>query len=87
MKELSVSRLHKELGRLIEQGHGRKKVHIDKSSFHHRLEDDGVVMLPVCAIQVSRIGVSDGDGFAAVTKRGMERTTEVAVLVGDERRA
>lgn len=44
---MTVSRLHKQLSELIAAGHGRKPVCINKRTFNHQLERDGVVIMPV----------------------------------------
>ena len=42
---MQVRTLYALLGQLIEQGHGRKPVCINKRTFNHVLEDDGAVIV------------------------------------------
>ena len=79
----TVARLHRELGKLIEQGHGRKPVQINKQSFHHILEDDGVVIMDIVAIEGPRwITEADDDGGTKWNRDGSEAGRRVVVLKG-----
>lgn len=79
----TVARLHKELGKLIEQGHGRKPVQINKQSFQHVLEDDGVVIMDIKAIEGPRwITEADDDGGTKWNRDGSEAGRRVVVLKG-----
>lgn len=79
----TVARLHKELAKLIEQGHGRKPVQINKASFRHILEDDGAVILDIHAIEGPVwIPVCDGDGGTKWNRDGTESGSRVVVLKG-----
>jgi hypothetical protein len=79
----TVARLHRELGKLIEQGHGRKPVQINKQSFHHVLEDDGVVIMDIEAIEGPRwITEADDDGGTKWNRDGSEAGRRVVVLKG-----
>lgn len=79
----TVARLHKELGKLIEQGHGRKPVQINKQSFQHVLEDDGVVIMDIKAIEGPRwITEADDDGGTKWNRDGSEAGRRVVVLNG-----
>ncbi len=79
---MTISKLHKLLGRLIAEGHGRKTVDINKRTFQHPLESDGVCIMPVEAIELKNYGVSDDDGGSKVTSRGVEVTQTSLVLSG-----
>lgn len=80
----TVARLHKELGKLIEQGHGRKPVQINKQSFHHILEDDGAVIMDIEAIEGPKwIPLIDADGGTKWNRDGTESGYRVVVLSGD----
>lgn len=84
----TVARLHKELGKLIEQGHGRKPVHINKQSFHHILEDEGVVIMDIESIEGPRwIPISDDDGGTKWNRDGTEAGMRVVILRGDASQA
>jgi hypothetical protein len=79
----TVARLHKELGKLIEQGHGRKPAQINKQSFQHILEDDGVVIMNIEAIEGPRwITEADDDGGTKWNRDGSEAGRRVVVLKG-----
>lgn len=60
---ITIGRLHKLLSRMIEQGHARKKVCINKASFSHPLEGDGAVILDVETVQIESYPMLDDDGF------------------------
>lgn len=80
---ITVARLHKALTALIEQGHGRKPVCIDKSTFHHPLEGDGAVVLEVESVAgPAWISMSDDDGGAKLNGDGTESGRHVVVLKG-----
>lgn len=80
---MNVNQLHKALGALIEQGHGRKPVCINKRSFHHPLETDGAVILGVKAVTgPSFIVMTDDDGGTKFNKDGTESGSYTVVLEG-----
>lgn len=81
-KTMTVSRLHKILGEMIKNGCGRRPVCIDKSSFYHPLERDGVLILDVTEANPDTIWIADDDGFKATNKDGSEKTKKVFVLGG-----
>ena len=79
----TVARLHKELGKLIEQGHGRKPVQINKATFHNPLEDDGAVIMDIHTIEGPVwIPVCDDDGGTKWNRDGTESGSRVVVLKG-----
>lgn len=82
---MKVRTLHKLLTNMIYAGHGHKPVVINKSTFKHPLESDGVVMLDVRGAEVSVITIADGDGFTIENKDGSERGKIVVMLFGDEK--
>lgn len=82
-REMTVNQLHKALGKLIEQGHARTKVHINKPTFTHNLEGDGCVILPVYHVLVSVDNVIDDDGGTKVRKDGRECYMTSVVLCGN----
>lgn len=79
----TVKALHKRLGKLIDEGHGRKIVCIDKSSFQHNLETDGCVILEVSGLGVKWVPTMDGDGGTAYRSDGYEAGRTMLVLAGD----
>ncbi len=79
----TVARLHKELGKLIEQGHGRKPVQINKQSFQHILEDDGVVIMDITSIDGPLwITEADDDGDTKWNRDGTEAGRRAVILKG-----
>lgn len=80
---LTINRLHKLLSEMIAEGHGRRSVCIDKSTFTHNLEEDGCVILEVCRAKVLTYRRIDDDGGTALRADGTERTITGAVLIGD----
>lgn len=82
----TVARLHKHLGELIAEGHGRKPVCVDKSTFGHPLEEDGAVILDVAHVGPVRwIGMADDDGGTKVNKDGTEAGRYVIIISGNDR--
>lgn len=62
IRGFTVNQLHKRLGKLIEQGEGRRYVAIDKESFSDNRESDGVCILDVHGMGVLACNVADDDG-------------------------
>ena len=79
---MTIARLHKQLTALMEKGHGRKRVCIDKATFTDPLEDDGVTVMNVTDATEMTINVADGDGWTATNADGSEKTRKVLVLGG-----
>lgn len=82
-KTITVNQLHKMLGKLVENGHGRLPMCVDKSSFQHNCESDGVVILPVDQCEVEYVLQSDDDGGVKENQDGSESQRRTAVLRGD----
>lgn len=82
MSTMTVTKLHKLLGVLIEDGQGRRSVCVNKASFHHPLESDGVAILDVTEARAESITMADDDGFSATNKDGSEKVRKVFVLGG-----
>lgn len=82
MATMTVARLHKMLCAMVEQGKGRRPVCVNKASFYHPLEDDGVTILDVTDAKEESITIADGDGWAETNANGSERTRNVLVLGG-----
>lgn len=80
--KFTVLKLHKALGKLIAEGHGRKPVLVDKPTFTDNCEDDGCVILELCGLGVKWVGISDGDGGTKWNKDGSEAGHTVLVLAG-----
>ncbi|WP_417070765.1 hypothetical protein [Niveibacterium terrae] len=85
---MTVQHLHKLLGKLIEQGHGRKPVRIDKSSFRHPLEDEGICIIDVTSVSgPTWIPMADDDGGTAWNADGSERGRYMVILAGEGKEA
>ena len=70
---MNVQQLNKVLCTLITQGHGRKPVCVDKSSFTHPLEGDGAVILDLqTVLGPAFIVMTDDDGGTKTNKDGTE---------------
>jgi hypothetical protein len=80
-KTVTVNQLHRILGKLIEQGEGRLRVCVDKSTFTHNCESDGVLILPVdgCRIEATLIANEDG---GSTDENGIEHYRRTIVLFG-----
>lgn len=82
---MTVAALHKRLGALIEAGHGRKPVLVNKASFSHPLEEDGAVMLDIVAVYgPTWIPMADDDGGTKWNKDGTESGKTVVMLSGGD---
>tara|TARA_S200002703_G_scaffold127746_1_gene114424 strand:- start:9 stop:251 length:243 start_codon:yes stop_codon:yes gene_type:complete len=79
---MTINQLHKELTKLIEAGHKRKPVTIDKRTFNHPEEDNGVVIMDVKKLEVSNIEVADDDGWIKENKDGSSSSRIVLILRG-----
>lgn len=79
---MTLTRLHKELSRLIAAGHGRAAVAVDKESFRDNRESDGCIILDVAGLKVSHVPMADDDGGTAVNKDGSEKLRKTCVLYG-----
>jgi hypothetical protein len=80
---MTVARLAKELQRLIGEGHGRKPVLVDRSTFSDPRDNDGLLMLPPWQVQGPRwIPTADDDGGTKWNKDGSEAGKLCVVIVG-----
>jgi len=80
---VTVNKLHKMLTGLIESGHGRKPIVIDKESFHDPRESDGCTMLPISGVSGPRwIPSADDDGGIKENADGTEAGRQTVVLYG-----
>ena len=59
---MTIKRLHKELTKLINEGHGRKEVCVDKSHVNHPCEPDGVCLFPVTGASIGTHEMMGEDG-------------------------
>lgn len=82
---MTVAKLHRLLGEIVERGHGRKPVCIDKSTFHHPLEGDGALILGVESVEGPRwIYNCDDEGGVKENADGSESGRMTVVLKGGE---
>lgn len=79
---ITVTDLHKMLGKIIEKGYGRYHVAVDKTTFTDNREIDGCMILDATGIRVERVLLAGDDGGIATTKAGLERSTITAVIHG-----
>lgn len=80
---MTVQRMHRLLGQLIEQGHGRKPVCINKETFKDPLEDDGACIMDVELIEgPTFVGWTDDDGGTKWNQDGSESGRTVVILKG-----
>lgn len=85
MATMTVAKLHKLLGEMLDAGNGRRPVCVNKASFFHPLESDGVAILDVTEAKAETITMADDDGWTATNKDGSEKTRKVFVLGGGHR--
>ena len=79
----TIASLHKALGKLIDEGHGRKPVCVNKESFQHNCEDDGAVVLELSGMGIQWVPWIDDDGGTKWNKDGSESGRTILVLAGD----
>ena len=80
---MTINQLYKKLGSLIEHGLGRRTVCIDKSKCSHRLESDGVVIIPVSKAEIMTHEMADDDGGLKELKSGKISTRTALVIEAD----
>ena len=79
---ISVAKMHKMLGELIEKGHGRRHICVDKATFTDNRESDGVTILDVYVLKPACIEMADDDGGLALNKDGTAKTRNIVLLGG-----
>jgi hypothetical protein len=82
-KTVTVNQLHKMLGKFIEKGEGRRPVCVNKDTFGHNCEADGVVILSVEDCQLRSVLWWNNDTDDCLNKDGSERYRKVALMLGD----
>lgn len=80
---MTIKKLHKILTEAISKGHGRKKVFCDKPTFKHRLEPDGVTILPVMLAELRTINMANDYGGIKERKDGTESLSTCMILCGE----
>jgi len=80
---MTVQRLYAVLGELIDKGHSRKLVMINKSSFQNPQECDGAVIMGIESVDGPRwIPNADDDSGTKWNKDGSESGRRVVILKG-----
>ena len=80
---MTVQKLHRALEALIAKGHARKPVCVNKRSFTHPLEPDGVAILDVTGLHYEAVVQADNDGGTGENKDGTEPMRRCVVLTGE----
>lgn len=80
---MTITKLYELLHRLVRQGHGSMAVCIDKDTFRHNCEADGVTILDIQRAEIVAHTMDDGDGCAIINRDGSERLRSSLVLTGD----
>jgi hypothetical protein len=81
---ITLNKLHKEIGKAIEQGWGYRYVYVNKKTFSHPLESDGAVILPVENAEIESFPMIDDDGFSKTRKDGTEIDRIGLILTGEQ---
>lgn len=81
--EMTVNKLHKLLGKLIEKGQGRLPICVSKTSFKDNCESDGHTILPINGVTWKSIYVGDDDGGVKENKDGSERMANTVIIYGN----
>lgn len=81
---MTLLKLKKIIDQMVENGHSRSKVTIDKETFQHPLEGDGCCILDVHSYEIVRVLVADDFGGVVENKDGSERTNKCFVLRGSD---
>ncbi len=79
---MTINQLHKITADLVAKGAGRRGVAIDKSTFTHPLESDGVAILNAETADMECIDLSDDDGGTATRKDGSTKSVVLLVIRG-----
>lgn len=80
---MTIKRLHKILGEMIDEGQGRLVVVVDKPTYTHPLEQDGAVLLRVHRVESQTHQNIDDDGGTKWRKNGTASTATMCVLIGN----
>lgn len=79
---MTVSKLHKLLGKLIDKGMGRREVLVSKDTFTDNREADGCTLLPIEGLVTHAHTIMDGDSFTITNRDGSERIQVSVLLYG-----
>jgi len=81
---MTIQKLHKLLTKAIADGLGRRKVCVQKDTFQHVLETDGVVILEVKTATVECVYQADDDGGIKILADGSGSIRTCLVLRGED---
>lgn len=85
MAKMTVARLHKQLGEMVQSGQGWMQVCVYKPSFSRPLESEGADVLDVKSGAHEWIPLCGDNGSIAVRADGTERGSMCFVLYGGAR--
>lgn len=80
---MTVYKLHQILTQAIKDGCSRMPIHIQKKTYHHPLESDGVCVLPVVSWYKQMVPQCDDDGGTKWNKDGTESQRACFILSGE----
>ena len=80
---MTIGRLQKLLTVLVEKGHARKRVCVQKNTFRHALEDEGAIILDVDTAGLESFPLMGDDGGTKERADGSESCHTALVIKGD----
>ena len=80
---MTLNKFKKIIDKLIEQGHGRTQVSVNKESFSDNRESDGCVILNVYGAEYQYVPQAAGDGGTQFNADGTERYKRTIVIFGN----
>jgi len=83
VRGLTVRQLYKFMGKLIEDGHARKRVVVRKDTFTHPLEADGCTVLEVTHASMNSHLMLDDNSYTKTLADGTESERVALTLCGD----
>lgn len=81
---MTINSLQKVLSKLIKKGFGRKEILVDKTTFNHPREYDGITLLPILEIKLKQVELEDEDGGWKEWKDGTLATRTYLLLRGSK---
>jgi len=83
MSKNSTAMTNQRLSKILKPLNGKRvRIAIDKTTFNHPLERDGVCIIDVNEAELNFITIADGDGFTKRRKDGTEVGRWMLVLKG-----
>ena len=80
---MTIIGLLKVCEKLKKEGHGRKRVCVDKEWFNGPLETDGVTIMDVEKAELENFPIVDGDGWIKLRTDGSECNSTCLILRGE----